>query len=364
MRICIINDTHFGYKNSSQLFLDYQQKFFAEQFFPYCTDNGIDTIIHLGDLFHDRKHIGVKALHFMRTEFLGQIQQKGMHMHIIPGNHCVYYKNTIHLGSMFELLQQHPECVTIHMQPKTLDFDGMKFGIVPWMAAENHDECIDYIKTSDAPILGGHFEISGFKYIANSNMKSEGLKRSMFDRYEMVLSGHYHTKSSAGNITYLGSQYQFNWSDVDDKKYFHVLDTATRELIPIENKRKLYHKFYYDDAEAKELKDVVKGRLYSKNNIHNNYVRVIINKKTDYHLFDQYIAYIKEREPFDLTVVENFEDLFKNEDGEDESTEVIEDTSTLLDSYVDNDIHTSLDKNRIKSMLHTLYIEAQNSDSI
>ena len=61
----------------------------------------------------------------------------------------------------------------------------------------------------------------------------DGMDRKLFDRFEMVLTGHFHAKSSQGNIHYLGAQMEFFWNDCGDKKYFHVLDTETREIEAI-----------------------------------------------------------------------------------------------------------------------------------
>lgn len=362
-KIAILNDTHIGYKNSSQIFLDYMQRFFEEVFFPYCEKEGIDTILHLGDIFDHRKHVSVKALHFTRTFLLNQIRERGMKMHILPGNHDIAYKNSLELCSMFEILQHYTDCVTIHMNPEVVEFEGTNIGLVPWMAPENMDECVEFIQTAETSILAGHFEIAGFRYIANSNMKSSGFNKETFKRYDMVLSGHYHTKSNHGNITYLGSQYQFNWSDVDDRKYFHVLDTSSRDLIPVENPLRLYTKFYYDDSKAEKLEDIIKKRKHNKRNIEGNYVRVVVTEKKDYHIFDQFITFIKGHQPFDLQIIENFDEFLRDGDEGSESI-VIEDTATLLLDFVDNNINTNLDKELLKKYLNELYTEAMINDSI
>ena len=49
MKIAVLNDTHCGARNASDVFLDYFAKFYSDVFFPYCKQNGITQIIHLGD---------------------------------------------------------------------------------------------------------------------------------------------------------------------------------------------------------------------------------------------------------------------------------------------------------------------------
>ena len=41
MKIAILNDTHAGARNSSEIFLDYFGRFYSEVFFPYCEKHGI-----------------------------------------------------------------------------------------------------------------------------------------------------------------------------------------------------------------------------------------------------------------------------------------------------------------------------------
>ena len=362
MKIALINDTHFGYKNSSSYFLSYQQSFFDNVFFPYCEKHGIKDILHLGDLFDTRKHVTIKALNFTRTKFFEELRRRGITMNVICGNHDVYYNNTNDLCTLVEVLQPYADCIRVHMKPAVLKYDGFPIAVVPWIAADNHNECMEFIRTAPASVIAGHFSIGGFKYIANSNIKSEGLSQSLFAKYDLVMSGHYHTKSSAGNVTYLGSQYQFNWSDVDDRKYFHVYDTSTRELTPVENKERLYVKFYYDDSTITKLSDLIQPDVHSSLTIKNNYVRIIVTKKRDYHLFDAFIERIKSFEPYDLSIAETYE-LATNQSG-DVSTASLEDTTALIDDYVDKVLNTDLNKERIKKMLHQLHAEALMADSI
>ena len=63
----------------------------------------------------------------------------------------------------------------------------------------------------------------------------DGMSPKPFERFEMVLTGHFHAKSQKGNIHYLGAQMEFYWNDCGDKKYFHVFDTNTRELEQVVN---------------------------------------------------------------------------------------------------------------------------------
>ena len=100
MKIAILNDTHAGVKNRSDIFLDYSAKFYNDIFFPYLLDNGIKKIIHLGDYFEHRKYVNYKVLEHNYNCFIRKLYDYDITMDIIPGNHDVYYKNTNSLNSI------------------------------------------------------------------------------------------------------------------------------------------------------------------------------------------------------------------------------------------------------------------------
>ena len=41
MKIAILNDTHFGVRNDSEAFRNYQVDFYRDQFFPYLKEHNI-----------------------------------------------------------------------------------------------------------------------------------------------------------------------------------------------------------------------------------------------------------------------------------------------------------------------------------
>ena len=49
MKFAVLNDTHAGVRNDSIHFHEYMRRFYEEVFFPYCVENDIKHIVHLGD---------------------------------------------------------------------------------------------------------------------------------------------------------------------------------------------------------------------------------------------------------------------------------------------------------------------------
>jgi len=360
MYVAVITDTHAGVKNGSDIFLDYAERFYDEIFFPYCLENNISQILHLGDYFDHRRIAHIKVLSRNKKMFLDKLDEYGMHMDIIPGNHDVAYKNTNELCSLVEILQHYKDTVTLHMEPTVKDYDGLKVALLPWINAENYDESLQFIKSVDAPFLGGHLELAGFEMMKGMPANHHGMSSSIFHRFETVMSGHYHTKSTRENIHYLGTPFEHTWADADDPKYFHVIDTENRELLQIRNPITIYNRLVYDDSAAGD--DIEKElKKYKYDHVRGSFIKVIVRSKKNPYLFDKYLDAINANEPFDIKIVENF-DEYLPDNIEDEGLNV-SDTLTLLSDYVDN-VETELDKSRLKGKLHELYVEAQNSEAI
>lgn len=357
MKIAILNDTHCGVRNSSDIMMDYQEKFYRDVFFPYLKENGINKILHLGDYYENRKFINFKALEHNRKIFLEKLREYKIHMDIIPGNHDVYYKNTNKLNALKELLGHYMAEVRIIEDPTVVDYDGCKFALLPWINSENEEQCTRFLKTCKADILGGHLELEGFEMQMGMPC-THGMGTELFSRFELVMSGHFHTKSNVGNIHYLGSQMEFFWSDVNDPKYFHVFDTETRELTPVRNPITLHEKIYYDDTVEKASFKYRTGKLPD---VDDKFVKLVVVNKSDPKLFDFYVDRLQSRRIHELKIAEDFSEFVGSSVEDDKIS--LESTEDLLYTYVEA-VDTDLDKNKIKSMVHELMIEAQNSEIV
>jgi len=353
LKIAILNDTHCGARNSSDVFMQYQEKFYNDVFFPYLIENNITNILHLGDYYEHRKYVNFKALEHNRKIFLEKLREHDIVMDIIPGNHDVFYKNTNELCSLKELMGHYIDVVKIHMDPTIIEYDTLNVAVIPWINVGNYASTMEYIRNCSANIVAGHFEFSGFemyKGIPNPH----GMDTADFKRFESVLSGHFHTKSSKENVHYLGSQMEFTWGDCDDPKYFHILDTDTRQITPVLNPHTLHTKVVYNDEK-------MDYNGYDVTALDSQFVKVIVEKKTDYFSFDRFIDRIQQRPIHELKIAESFEE-FLGENVEDDEIQ-LDDTQVLLDSYVEA-VETEADKEKLKTLLRSLYVEAQNTQLV
>jgi len=346
MKIAILNDTHSGVRNSSEIFIEYQRKFYEDVFFPYCDDNNITQVIHLGDYYDHRKNVNFKALNSNRRMFLEPLRDKGMTMDIIPGNHDVYHKNTNDLCSLKELLGYYTSNVNIIMNPTSVEYDGCSINLLPWISANNYTQSMDFIKKNDGIIMA-HLELSGFE-LMRGVVQTHGMSADIFSHYDQVLSGHYHVASQVGNVRYLGSQMEFTWADSADDKFFHVFDTDTKEITKVRNPYTLFEKIYYDDTNVDYHKADVSGYV-------NKFVKVVVETKNDPFMFDKFIDKLSDIETYELKVVENFQEFL----GENVTTSIedVDNTTDLMYNYIDG-VNTDLDKDKLKTLMNTLYNEA------
>ena len=347
MKIAILTDTHCGIRNSSEVFLDNAEDFYTNIFFPECEKHGIKQIIHLGDYYDHRKFVNFKALNQNRRVFLDQLRKNNMMMDIIPGNHDTYYKNTNELNALKECLGHYMNEIHIIMEPTVMQYGSLSMGLLPWICADNYKQSMNFIRDCKADWLGAHLELANFE-MGRGIMAHSGMDPKLFKKFEQVLSGHYHTASQKDNIWYLGNPMEFYWSDAHDPKFFHILDTETRQIEKIRNTYTLFEKIVYNDKK-------IDYNNYN-NNLSKKFVKVVVAEKTDPFTFDRFIDNIQNQDIYELKIAENFSEFMGENVNDDEVN--FEDTTEIVDSYIEA-VDTDLDKDKIKIQMRELMTEAQ-----
>ena len=352
MKIALITDTHFGARSDSIPFDNFFKKFYDEVFFPEIDKRGIRHIMHLGDCFDRRKYINFNTLSSCRSYFFDEIKKRGIELHMIVGNHDTFFKNTNDVNSPGLLLRDYDNIVS-YTGPTEYEADGTNILLMPWICTDNYNECMEAMKMSKAQVMFGHFEIAGFQmYKGHEN--DEGFDPGLFAKFDCVFSGHFHHRSSSGNITYLGNPYELTWADYDDPRGFHIFDTQSRELEFIKNPYGIFNKVYYNDEE-------VDPRSIDVSSYANTHIKLVVVKKTDHYKYDQFIERLYKANPLELKIIEDLSEFESEAIGDDID---LEDTVTLLSQYVES-LDTDANKDRIKTLMKTLYVEAQNwEDSV
>jgi DNA repair exonuclease SbcCD nuclease subunit len=351
MKIALITDTHWGVRNDSLIMHNQMKKFLDEVFFPTLDRENIDTVIHLGDLVDRRKYINYLTAKRLRDDFLVPLHEKNITMHVIAGNHDTFYKNTNEVNALTELVSGKYDNVRVwYEEPVEYSFDGTHILLLPWICDENRQLTLDTIKLSTAPIVMGHLELNGYE-MYRGHVSDHGDDPKLFDKFDLVCSGHYHTRSNSSNIFYLGTPAQYTWSDFADDKGFHILDTNTRSLTFIANPYTSFKKFFYDDLN-KQLDEVI---VFDAEDYKDCYVKVIVKNKTNPYWFDLVIERLEKSGAADLQVVEDHFNLDLEEDSD--IVNEAEDTMSIVRKFIGS-MNINTDKKRVETIIQNLYIEA------
>ena len=345
MKVAIITDQHFGARKNSKLFHDYFLKFYDDVFFPTLEKEKITTVIDMGDTFDSRKGIDFSALTWAKDHYFDRLRDMGIEVHTIVGNHTAYYKNTNDINAIDLLLREYDN-VKVYSETTSIEVGGLNILLVPWINQENKDMTLKMINKSTAPMCMGHLELQGFK-VNDYVVMDHGMEMDPFKKFEKVFSGHFHTRSTQDNISYLGNPYEIYWNDCEDTRGFHLFDTKTLETTPVNNTHRLFYKIYYTDNDY---------QLFDASELEDKIVKLVVRKKTDTKKFEKFIDKLYASNVAELKIVENFEfnGWFDKElDGDYES----EDTMSILNNYIEES-EITLDKSIIQKMMNEVYQEA------
>ena len=343
MKIAIITDQHFGARKNSKLFHDYFLKFYNDVFFPTLEAEGITTIVDMGDTFDSRKGIDFAALSWAKNNYYDKL--KDYTIHTVVGNHTAYYKNTNEVNSIDLLLREY-ENVKIYSEATEIKLGNLGVLLIPWINQENEEHTIKCIKKTKCSIVMGHLELNGF-VVTQQVIMDHGFDVEYFKKFDKVYSGHFHTRSSVGDIHYLGNPYEIYWNDFESMRGFHIFDTETLEHTEVNNPHRLFYKIFYEDTNYQTF-DV---REYE-----NKIVKVIVRKKSSIKKFEKFIDKLYSSGVAELKIVENF-DFGGWYDSKDSEGYESEDTMSILNRYIEES-EINLDKSIIQKMMQEVYQEA------
>jgi DNA repair exonuclease SbcCD nuclease subunit len=351
LKVAIITDQHFGARNDSIAFLDFFQKFYDNTFFPTLDASGIDTVLVLGDTFDRRKYVNFYALDRAKKMFFDKLEERGITVYMLAGNHDTYFKNTNEVNSPDLLLAEYNNIEVID-EPKTINVNGFEVCMLPWICPENYTQSLDEIKNTTSTICMGHLEIAGFAMYRGME-SHEGFSAETFNKFDLVFSGHYHHRSNDRNIHYLGNPYELTWQDYNDPRGFHLFDFTTRQLDFVENPYRMFERLEYTDKEVEPI-DLDQLELKDK------YIKLVVLEKTDFYKFDKFIQKLYNKGCHEIKIVEDFSEFQEGEINEEIN---LEDTVSVLSNYIES-IETDVDKEKVKSYMRGLYTEAINIEVI
>lgn len=327
-------------------------------FFDYLDDNKIKHVIHLGDLFDRRKFLNILTSSVCRNTFLIPLQERGIETHIISGNHDQYYKDTYEVNALDEFVNNRYSNIRSYNTPKMITLDGLDIQLMPWINPKNQIESFDRLSNTSAQVLMGHFEINGFE-LFRGVMSDHGLETHVFDRYDLVFSGHYHHKSSKNNIHYIGAFAEYTWSDYKDERGFTILDTSTREFQFIRNPHNIFQMITYDDSKIDDMVSVVQNM--DLKDFKDKYVKVLCASKNNQYAFDMFVENLYSANPIDVSIIDDISLVTETEDTE--NIDQAQDTTTILTNYIKS-LTLNVNNDKMVTFIHDIYNEALSSEHV
>ena len=346
MKAAVITDQHFGMRKGSRLFHEYFQKFYEDIFFPTLEKEGIKTLIDMGDTFDNRRSIDLWSLEWSKTNYFDRLRDMGVTVYTVVGNHTAYYKNNNDVNSIQLLLREYPNMVLVrnHAEYKIGDTKCLFLG---WMNDENKAKIKRKIKSTKAKVVFAHLELNGYSVYKGYTQDGGGCHGNpdLFDKFDRVYTGHYHTRSNDGKVYYLGNPYEMYWNDCEDTRGFHIWDSDTFEATPVNNPYRIFYKIYYNDTPY---------QIFDPTEYAGKIVKVIVQKRSNPKDFEKFIDKLHSVGVEDLKVIESADWNHGYIHSQDFTAEEDENTIALLNRFIEES-EISLDKNRVKKLVGGLY---------
>lgn len=183
----------------------------------------INTVLTLGDFFHDRESIPTDALSAADT-IMDKIKQSGQEWLLFPGNHDMFLKMSWEINSVKHLRHQ----ATVLDRITLIEVGGRRMWVLPFV--EHEDAYMQLVRqiskhTTPEDVLLTHIGVH--QAVLNECFALKHWSTVDFDDspFELVLSGHFHLHQDVGKVVYPGSPIPFRFDEGTRPHGFLILDT-------------------------------------------------------------------------------------------------------------------------------------------
>lgn len=262
----LITDTHMNDHN-----FKFVENIF-EQVINICKEKNIDFLFHGGDWFTSRKGQSIDCL-LASERIFNMFSENNVGITCIAGNHDKDDQNRNE--SFLDACKGHFYLI------KDYDFliiGKIKFHFIPFFKNDKYIEILKNVTIGDSiNILITHIAVDGVRNNDGSKVESP-ITKKLFDKFDNVFIGHYHNASILqANIHYVGSTYQANFGEDENKGLTIIYNDGSFEQIQL--KFPLFKKFKIDASEINSSL-VNDFATLKQDNPENNY-RVIVTGKEE-----------------------------------------------------------------------------------
>lgn len=274
-QIAITADIHFGVPGRLDDIL-YACKTIRE----YCKVAGIDTILVLGDLFHDRRYLEIDVLSASYKFFEEALNEYGQRWVVFPGNHDMFLRHSWRINSLTPLAN----VTTILEDICKIEIERQTFWILPFITFEKSYmtvlQKINELADED-DILLTHIGTHGAIVNTCFTLKDWGLVNFRDTKFKRVYTGHFHSKQSIDDrVFYPGSPIPFKFDEGDVAHGFYVMDIATSEHKFI-NIWKAGKKFFPDEIPPPQYCNILDTQIseLTPEDIKNNKIKIALSSE-------------------------------------------------------------------------------------
>ena len=331
MKVTITADIHLGYPGRLDDCI-----WALEQILQYNIDNGIDNWIIAGDLYHDRETLDIKCLNKSFEFFEKAINDHGQTIHVFPGNHDMYMKNSWEVNSLKPMahLFNYYDTVT------KFELGGQLFYVVPFIHSESkYMKVIDKISDmcNEDDVLLTHIGVKSATLNTCFLLKSWSVVDFSNTNFHRVYTGHFHCHQQVGDkVWYTGSPIPFSFDEGDIDHGFLVYDTEKKD-----------HEFvsiWYQNSDEVPQYVTINDDSIEEDKVKNNVVRIKLGKE---HTQNE-LAKIKKKLIDQGAKSVRFMHSYGKEDEQvvDKTNAKISDPQKLFETFVENDKNAEeLDRN-------------------
>lgn len=206
----IVGDPHCTLKNLDKI----------NQLFDQVEELG-NSVIILGDLLDTKSIVRSECLNLYAKRF----SESKLIFYVLVGNHDLHNVN-----SSEHALYPLKALANVKIIDEVCSTKWSTF--VPYI----HDKTKIVEILQNIPkdhIVFGHFDLIGFDY-GNGHICESGLSIDDFNKFPLVISGHFHKYQYERNFLYLGTPFSHSFGETNQSKCLAILDSSTKQidLIP------------------------------------------------------------------------------------------------------------------------------------
>lgn len=275
MEVAITADIHFGVSGRLQDTL-----WACRAIREYCQVAGIEVVLVLGDLFHDRKSLGIEVLHEVFKFFEETSDTYNQRWIAFPGNHDMFLRHSWNITSLSPL-RRH---LTIIDELKLLTLNDKRFWVLPFIQYEKAymrviSRLYDSIEEGD--ILLTHVGVRGALFNTCFLLKDWSIINFEATKFAKIYTGHFHSRQSIGeNLHYPGSPIPFKFDEGDIPHGFlvHNLEDSSHKFVNIWKAGKKFLPGTKAPPQFRTISDDA-VEAQSQADVENNYIRIRLQQE-------------------------------------------------------------------------------------